>query len=55
MITTGKFELVVKYDFGEPEIYEFDTREKAEKAEEGIEMACGEQLVWTCVRPQLVK
>lgn len=55
MITTGKYELVVRYDFGETEVYEFDTREEAERAEEGIDMACGNQLMWTCVRPQLVK
>ena len=55
MIRTGKYELVVKYEDGEVEIDEFDTMEQADRAQEGVEMACGNQIVWTCVRPQLVK
>ena len=55
MITTGKFELILTYDDFSTDMYEYDTREDAERAGEGVEMACGGQLRWWCVRPQLVK
>ena len=55
MKTTGKFELVVGLDFGETEIFVFDTREQAERAEENTDKVYGERLWWTCIRPQKVR
>lgn len=49
---TGKYELVVVWDSGDKEIYEYPTKEEAETAKRGFETAFGNQL-WVCVREQL--
>ena len=44
------FELVVIYYDGEKCIYEYQTREQAEKGEKNIRMAAGNQVSWTGIR-----
>ena len=55
MIRTGKYELVVKYENGVVDTHVFETMENADMAQACIEKVCGDQLIWACVRPQLVK
>ena len=49
---TGKFELIVCWDSGETSIYEYETREDAEIAEDNMMMANGDQIAWTGIRRQ---
>lgn len=44
------FELVVVWDTGDKDIYEYRTEEEAEKGAERIKMACGNQVAWTGTR-----
>ena len=48
---TGDYELVVVWDDGGKDVYRYTSREEAEKAGEGMEMANGNQIKWWCVRP----
>lgn len=48
---TGKYELVVVWETGEKEVFEYDTEKDANTAGEGMEKAFGRQL-WWCVRTQ---
>lgn len=52
---TGKYELVVVYADGERALYEYDTIEKAERAEQNIRIACGTQVAWAGFRRQIAK
>lgn len=45
-----KYELIIIWLTGEKEIYEYNTREEAEKAEQGYKMAFGNQISWTGIR-----
>lgn len=56
-IRTGKWELVIIWETGDidKDIYEYETKEEAEKAMNGMRMAFGKQISWSCVRPQYVK
>lgn len=44
------FELVVIWENGEKDIFTYPTKEKAEKAGQGMQMALGKQIVFYCVR-----
>lgn len=44
-----KYEIVVVWSTGEKQIFGYATREEAEQAKAGYEMAFGSQ-VWVCVR-----
>lgn len=50
---TGKYELVVVWESGETDVYEYDTLIEAEIGERGMEMANGNQIQWCGIRPQL--
>lgn len=50
---TGKFELVIIWSNGDKEIWEYQTEEEAKEAEEGMHVAVGNQISWSCVRPQM--
>lgn len=45
------YELVIIWSNGDKDIYQYSTREEAEKAELGMRFALGNQIVWSCVRP----
>jgi hypothetical protein len=45
------YELVIIWDNGDKDVYEYPTREEAEKAELGMRIALGNQIAWSCVRP----
>ena len=49
-----KYELVIVWAFpqGEKVVYEYDSETKAAKAEEGMRIALGNQIAWSCVRPK---
>lgn len=49
---TGKYELVILYTNGTREVYTYKDRQSAEKAEENMHMACGNQIAWSCTRQQ---
>ena len=44
------YELVLRYDNGETDVYEYETREIAESMEECYTEIEWDRLVWTCVR-----
>ena len=44
------FELVVIWENGEKDIFTYQTREKAEKAGQGMQTALGKQIAFYCVR-----
>ena len=48
-----KHELVVIWQTGEKEIFEYKSKEKAESAMKGMKMALGNQISWMCVREKL--
>lgn len=41
-----KAELVIIWDDGEREVYDYQTTDEAEEAMEGMKMAFGEQISW---------
>ena len=45
-----KYETIIIWYTGEKEVYEYDTREEAEKAAEGYRMAFGNQIQWAGTR-----
>lgn len=45
-----KYELIVIWSTGEKEVHEYNSREKAKKAEQGYKMAFGNQISWTGIR-----
>ena len=55
LFTTGKWELVVVWAFGDvdKDVYEYDTEAQAEKAGAGMKMALGDQIEWYGTRPQM--
>lgn len=53
LFTTGKYELVIVWSNGDKDIYEYDTKEKATSAGDGMKMALGNQIEWYGVRPQI--
>ena len=44
------FELVVVWYDGSKNIYEYDSREKAEEGEDNMRMALGNQVAWCGIR-----
>lgn len=48
-----KFELVVTWDTGDVDVYEYGDRRQAEKAADGMRTALGNQIRYTCIRPKL--
>lgn len=48
-----EYELVIVWDNGDKDIYVYPTQQKAEEAEDGMRMALGNQISWSCVRPKL--
>ncbi len=49
-----KYELVIVWadPNDEKKVYEYDTEYQAEQAERGMRMALGNQIAWSCIRPQ---
>lgn len=41
------YELIIIWSTGEKEVYQYTTREEAEKTELGMRMAFGNQISWT--------
>lgn len=52
---TGKWELVIVWANEDVDCWEYETEEDALAADEGMKMANGCQIQWSCVRPQMVK
>lgn len=50
-----KFELVIVWETGERDVYEYGDRESAEKGAAGMRMALGNQIRWSGVRPMFGK
>ena len=48
-----KYELVIIWDNGDKNIYEYPTEEKAKRVEIGVRMTLGNQISWSFVRPKL--
>ena len=47
------FELVVIFTCPrETKVYEYETEEAAREAEQGMKIALGNQIEWSCVRPK---
>ncbi len=44
------FELIVVWFDGSKDVYKYDDREAAERGEQGMRMACGNQIQWTGIR-----
>lgn len=51
----GKWELVVIYETGEKQIFEYESRSRASDAEWQMKQALGFQIKYICVRPQFEK
>lgn len=49
------WELVIIWDIGEKNIYEYKTEEKAEEIERGMRKALGKQIEFSCVRVKYAK
>lgn len=49
------YELVVIWDNGDKDIYEYETEDEAIRASEGMKVALGNQLRWAGVRKKVVK
>lgn len=48
-----KWELVIVWEFPrKTDIYEYDSEMDAKSAENGMRMALGNQIAWSCVRPK---
>ena len=47
------YELVIIWDNGDKDIYEYLTEKEAERGELGMRMAFGNQISWSCVRQKL--
>lgn len=47
------YELVIVWNDGTKQIFEYDSEEKAEKALEGMYMALGRHQLWGCVRRKI--
>ena len=48
------FELVVIYTYPrERVVFKYDSEEEAREAEQGMKIALGNQIEWSCVRPVL--
>lgn len=47
------FELVVVWSDGSKNVYEYETREDAERGADSMRMACGNQVSWCGVRRKL--
>ena len=48
-----KYELVVVWENGDKDVYEYDSMIQAESSGEGMKMALGDQIAWYGVRPVL--
>lgn len=45
-----KYELVIIWADGEKSVYEYASREEAERGESGMKMALGNQISWSGIR-----
>lgn len=50
-----KYELVVTWDSGEIDVYEYASQERAERAAQDMKIALGNQIRYTCVRKGGIK
>lgn len=50
---TGNYELVIVWENGSKDVYTYDNEEAAYNGGESMKMACGNQLAWWGVRPQM--
>ena len=50
---TGKYELVIIWATGDKFIYVYDSEEAAIDGQASMKMANGNQISWSCVRPQM--
>lgn len=52
---SGKYELVIIWERNnEKDVYEYDSEDRARECEAGMRMALGNQIAWSCVRPQYI-
>ena len=51
-MATGKYELVVVWETGDKNIYEYPTEFEAERAGENMKIALGNQIAWYGTRKQ---
>lgn len=54
MTNDKDFELVVVWDNGDKNVYEYRTEEEAENGAERMKMAFGHQISWTGTRRKLI-
>jgi len=48
------FELVIIYTFPrETVVYTYNTKEEAKEVQQGMKIALGNQIEWSCIRPKL--
>jgi hypothetical protein len=47
------YQLVVIYSDGQKQIFDYESRAAAERAENGMRIALGNQIAWTCVRVRI--
>lgn len=45
-----KYELVVIWDSGEKDVYDYETYEAAKQGEANMRMVFGYQIAWTCIK-----
>jgi hypothetical protein len=45
------YELVVIWENGDNDVYEYDSRDRAEQSGDGMKTALGNQIAWYGVRP----
>lgn len=46
-----RYELVVIWENGDKDVYEYDSRDRAEQCGDGMKTALGNQIAWYGVRP----
>lgn len=47
MVGDSMYELIVIWSTGEKDVYDYETREEAEKGAKNMKMAFGNQVQWT--------
>ena len=52
---TGRWELVIVWETGETQVYEYETEQDADRGAQNMLMAFGNQIQWTGCRPQYYK
>jgi hypothetical protein len=48
------YEAIIIWDTGEKEIYQYNTKEEAERCCQGYRMAFGKQIAWTGTRERRI-